>query len=168
MRSILPALGLLIGLFLTPALAEPLPGPTGAAILTVSGEIENTNDGDKAVFDMEMLTAMSAVSFETKTLWTEGVNRFKGVPLADILEAVGAQGAIIRAFAINDYAVEIPIDSVTASTPIIAYEMDGAAMPRRQKGPLWVVYPYDSDPAFRAEVIYSRSIWQLDRIEIAE
>jgi len=38
----------------------------------------------------------------------------------------------------------------------------------REKGPLWVIYPYDSDAKFRTEVIYSRSIWQLDRLAIVQ
>jgi hypothetical protein len=37
----------------------------------------------------------------------------------------------------------------------------------RDKGPLWVIYPYDSDD-YRSEVIYSRSIWQLDRLEVVQ
>ena len=166
MRRILSALGLLLGLLVAPAFAETLPAPKGEAVLTVSGDIVRTNAGDTAVFDMEMLTAMPAISFETTTLWTEGVKTFKGVALADLLDMVGVQDGTIRALAINDYAVEIPVDSLTASTPIVAYEMDGAPMPRRQKGPLWIVYPYDSDVAYQTEVIYSRSIWQLDRLVI--
>jgi hypothetical protein len=46
--------------------------------------------------------------------------------------------------------------------------MDGNAMSVRDKGPLWVIYPYDSDAAYRTEVIYSRSIWQLDRLEVVQ
>ena len=38
----------------------------------------------------------------------------------------------------------------------------------REKGPLWVIYPFDSDPEYQTEVIYSRSIWQLDRIVVEE
>jgi hypothetical protein len=37
-------------------------------------------------------------------------------------------------------------------------------MSLREKGPLWVIYPYDSDPAYRTEETYSRSIWQLNRL----
>jgi hypothetical protein len=36
----------------------------------------------------------------------------------------------------------------------------------RDKGPLWIVYPYDAKPEYRQELIYSRSIWQLDHIEV--
>ena len=38
-------------------------------------------------------------------------------------------------------------------------------MSRRDKGPLWVIYPYHDNIDYRSETIYSRSIWQLDRIE---
>ena len=50
--------------------------------------------------------------------------------------------------------------------PIIAYYTNGEEMSRRDKGPLWVVYPYDSDIAYQTELVYSRSIWQLDRISV--
>ena len=36
----------------------------------------------------------------------------------------------------------------------------------RDKGPLWIIYPYDQNTDYQTEVIYSRSIWQLDRIEV--
>ena len=39
-------------------------------------------------------------------------------------------------------------------------------MTLRDKGPLWLVYPYDADTAYQSEVIYARSVWQLDRIEV--
>jgi hypothetical protein len=35
----------------------------------------------------------------------------------------------------------------------------------REKGPLWLVYPYDLNKAYQSETIYSRSIWQLVRID---
>ena len=50
--------------------------------------------------------------------------------------------------------------------PIIAYMMNGEEMSVRNKGPLWLVYPYDLNHEYRSEVIYSRSIWQLDRIDV--
>ena len=34
-------------------------------------------------------------------------------------------------------------------------------MPVRDKGPLFVVYPYDSDPELRSQKFYSRSAWQV-------
>ena len=41
-------------------------------------------------------------------------------------------------------------------------------MTLRAQGPLWIVYPYDAAEAYRTKVIYARSIWQLDRLHIAQ
>ncbi|WP_330450609.1 hypothetical protein FLP41_10030 [Paracoccus marcusii] len=43
--------------------------------------------------------------------------------------------------AINDYAVQIPVDEVTADYPIVAFQQDGQAMSVRDKGPLWSSIP---------------------------
>ena len=52
--------------------------------------------------------------------------------------------------------------------PIIAYEMNGKPMSRREKGPLWIVYPYDSAAKYRTELAHARSVWQLDRLDVLE
>lgn len=88
------------------------------------------------------------------------------MPLATLLKAVGADGAMLRASAINDYAVEIPVEDAVEGGPIVAYLLNGEPMSVRDKGPLWIVYPFDSAPEYQTEQVYSRSIWQLDRIEV--
>ena len=60
--------------------------------------------------------------------------------------------------------MDIPAESANADAPMVAYHIDGEIMSSREKGPLWVVYPYDQDVKYRTELIYSRSIWQLDRL----
>jgi hypothetical protein len=148
------------------ARADDLPAPQGEVLLTVRGAITATNAGDAALFDRAMLEALPAETFATSTIWTEGVRRFTGIPLATLLEAVGAEGRTLRAVALNDYAVEIPVSDAVAGGPVVAYAMDGAAMSVRDKGPLWIVYPYDADAVWRTEVIYARSIWQLSEVEV--
>ncbi|SFE00813.1 oxidoreductase [Roseivivax sediminis] len=156
-------------LFAAPAaLAQDLPAPDADPLLTVSGEIGCTNDGDSAVFDRAMLESMNPVTIETETIWTDGVQSFTGVPLGEILSAACAEGSAIQATAINDYAVEIPRADWEREGPVVAYLNNGEPMSVRDKGPLWIVYPYDSEPEFQSEVTYSRSIWQLDRIVVTE
>ncbi|WP_245848429.1 molybdopterin-dependent oxidoreductase [Actibacterium ureilyticum] len=150
------------------ARAEGLPAPTGEVILTVTGNITQTNAPDAAQFDLEMLQALDASEIVTDTIWTEGEQVFVGVRLNTLLEHVGAQGETLAAVAINDYAVEIPVSDATDDGPIVAYALNGNAMHRREKGPLWVIYPYAASNKFRSEVIYSRSIWQLDRIDVKQ
>jgi hypothetical protein len=147
---------------------EMLSTPTGDVVLTVSGDIQQTNIGDTAQFDMDMLKAMDAKSFVTTTIWTDGDQTFTGVPLSALLDALGVDSGTLSASAINDYTVEIPVEDETTSQAIVAYMNNGEIMSVRDKGPLWIVYPYDSDDSLWAEVVFSRSIWQLDRIKVAE
>ena len=152
----------------SPATAE-LARPEGPVILTVSGKITETNtDEGTAEFDLEMLRALPSETFTTTTIWTDGEQEFTGVPLNVLLETVGATGSTLRSVAINDYAVEIPVSDAKEGGPIVAYELNGETMSVRDKGPLWIVYPYDSATEYRTEVIYSRSIWQLDRIDVID
>lgn len=149
-----------------PASETPLPMPSGEVVLTVSGRIDATNSGDLAVLDVAALEAMGPVNFETTTIWTDGVQTFRGVPLATLMERLGAEGEMISASALNDYTVEIPLTDAVEGGPIVAFEQNGKQLSVRDKGPLWIVYPYDSRTDYQAEVIYARSIWQLARIEV--
>ncbi|WP_425098403.1 molybdopterin-dependent oxidoreductase [Tropicibacter sp. S64] len=150
------------------ATAEPLPAPDGPVVLTVTGAITETNAEGAALFDLEMLRALGAAEIATDTIWTPRTHRFTGVRLSALLERVGATGTRLSATAINDYSVEIPVSDARADGPIVAYEMDGTVMSRRDKGPLWVIYPFSSSAAYRTEVIYARSIWQLDRMTVLD
>ncbi|MDA7423941.1 molybdopterin-dependent oxidoreductase [Thalassococcus lentus] len=154
--------------FAAPLYSDTLPKPTGPVILTISGEIENTNVDGTAQFDRVMLRALDNAEIVTETIWTPATHTFTGVRLETLLEHVGAKGGLIKATAINDYTVEIPTSDATAGGPIVAFAMDGQQMSRRDKGPLWVIYPFSSSSDYRTEVIYSRSIWQLDRMTIEE
>lgn len=117
-------------------------------------------------FTLSDLKSMPVSRFETTTIWTDGTQEFEGVSLEQLFETLSIDKGTITATAINDYAVEIPMTDAVEDGPIIAYHTNGEEMSRRDKGPLWVVYPYDSDIAYQTELVYSRSIWQLDRISV--
>lgn len=148
------------------AKAGPLAAPAGDVILTVTGAIADTNAPGAAAFDLDGLMALPATTYETSTIWTEGTHRFEGVLLKDLLAAVGGKGRLIRATALNDYTVEIPLDALDLDNALVAYRVDGKPMSVRNKGPLWIVYPFDRAAEFRSEVLYSRSIWQLATIDV--
>ncbi len=122
--------------------------------------------GHVRTFTLQDLSALHAVTFTTTTIWTEGEQTFTGVPLQELVSELGVADGTIVAHAINDYSVTIPVNEALAEGPIVAYLMNGEPMSVREKGPLWIVYPYSSSPEFQNEVIYSRSIWQLNRITV--
>lgn len=146
--------------------AAVLTKPEGQVILTISGEIENGTSGDIAEFDLDTLKQLGTLDIETETPWTEGKIRFTGVLARDVMDLVGATGRSISAIALNDYSVSIPFEDFDKYDVIIATERDGAPMRIRDRGPLWVIYPWSDNAELRNELYYSRSIWQLRSIEV--
>lgn len=143
-----------------------LDAPKERPILTVSGQIGVKNAGETARFDMKMIEALPQHSFTTRTPWFEKPVKFTGPLLADVLAAVKANGTSINAVAINDYTITIPMTDITQYKVIMARLLDDQPMPVREKGPLFVVYPFDTSAALRTSVYYERSIWQLKALEV--
>ena len=148
----------------------PLPEPKGAVILTVSGKIGRGNGTDGANrlvarFDRAMLEALTQGDNVTETPWHDGAPRFTGPKASALIAAVQASGEVVRTVALNDYVVEIPIDDWREDRFILAMSLNGAAMPVREKGPIFVIYPYRGVPKERVGLLYNRSIWQLSRVE---
>jgi hypothetical protein len=125
-------------------------------------------DGTKRHLSLEELDSFRQVAFSTTTIWIDAEVRFSGVPISVILDETGAEGRTLRLTALNDYIIEMPVDELDADAPIVATRMNGETMPVRGKGPFWVMYPFDEDPAYSSEVNYSRSVWQLVQIALRD
>lgn len=151
---------------LSPRPAHALDAPTGPVILTITGHIAHPNAGGAAEFDLAMLRQLPPRSFSTKTPWYPQPREFSGVLLVDLLAAVGAQGNTVKAVALNDYRVDIPIEDLTRNGALLAYLLDGQPMAVREKGPLVIIYPFDDQPELRTALHYSRAIWQLRSLEL--
>ena len=146
--------------------APDLPPLTGRQILAITGLDPARFPGGEVDFDLGRLKALGAEHLHTSTIWTNGVLDFTGVPLVTLTHFLGLTSGKLHAVALNDYTVDIPVSDAVKDGPLLAYALGGKPMPVRDKGPLWIVYPYDQNPAYRNEVIYTRSIWQLEHIEV--
>jgi len=146
--------------------AASLAAPAERPILTISGKISNTNKDGTAQFDRAMLEALGMTAVETTTPWHEGKVRFEGVSMDRLMKHVGAAGQRLIVVALNDYATEIPIEDVSRFNVILALKRNGEYMPVRDKGPLFIVYPFDSNPDLRTQTYYARSAWQVAKIEV--
>ena len=89
---------------------------------------------------------------------------YEGVRVSKLLDLVGATGTTVTALALNDYKTDIPLDDFRKYPALMATKRDGAYMPVKDKGPLFIVYPYDSDPELKHQRFYSRSAWQVARM----
>ena len=148
------------------AAAQDLAKPTGPVLLSVSGNITRTNAPGRADFDRAMLLKLGVDTVTTSTQWTKGTPRFSGVKASKILNLVGAKGTTVRAVALNDYEVSIPISDFRRYPVILAMRMDGKELTRRGKGPLWIVYPRDDHAELRKRELASRWIWQLRKLVV--
>ncbi len=136
--------------------------PRPAVLLTISGAGVN----GEAKFDMAMLAALPQHSFTTKTPWYPTARKFSGPLLRDVLAAAGAQGKVVEAIAINDYKVDIPVEDALRHNLIVARLLDDKPMLLRDKGPLFIIFPFDSNSQLRNSVYYSRSAWQLKALRL--
>ncbi|BAO80034.1 uncharacterized protein conserved in bacteria [Serpentinimonas raichei] len=150
------------------AQVQALERPRDRVVLTISGQIGVSNQGGAAVFDMAMLEALPQHRFATRTPWEPGVVRFSGPLLRDVLALVQARGQRLHATALNDYRITLPLQDARDFDVIIATRMNEQPMPVRTRGPLFVIYPFDSDPQLQHARFYERSIWQLRSIEVIE
>lgn len=164
-RRLFTASALLCALTLSSA-ALALDAPKERPILSISGKIAEKNAGDVARFDMKMIEALPQHTFTTSTPWFDKPVKFTGPLLADVLAAVKASGTSISAVAINDYKITIPAADAAKFKVIVARLIDDKPIPVREKGPLFVVYPFDSSAELRSSTYYERSIWQLKTLDI--
>lgn len=123
-------------------------------------------DDTNVIFNADAIAELPRIEFTTTTPWTMGTHSFSGPSLLSVLREAQADGTNIRLEALNGYSVELPVEQLNTTAPIVADRIDGRSLSIRDKGPLWVVYPYDSDLEFQTEVTYARSVWQLVSITV--
>jgi len=146
--------------------AQALRAPSGAVVLSIGGHIEHANQGERAALDMAMLERLPQHSLTTKTPWFKQARKFTGPLLRDVLSLVGANGTTLRIAALNDYRIDVPSDDTQRFDVVLAHLIDDKPITVREKGPLFMIYPFDSDAALRNPLYYSRSVWQLNSIDV--
>lgn len=149
-----------------PALADDLAAPAGKVVLEVSGAIGHTNGDGVAAFDLDMLEALESRTTVTATPWYDSARSFSGPLGKALIDTVGASGTMLRVTAINDYVTEIPLADLLDHPVILATRIDGERMSVREKGPIFVIYPFDEAPELNNETYYGRSAWQVKSIEV--
>lgn len=143
-----------------------LAAPRERVVLSLSGRISLRNRGDEADFDLDMIAALPQHSFQTRTPWDKLPRKFSGPLLRELLNAVGAQGRTLQAVALNDYKVMIPVEDAQRFDVIVCHRVDDQPMRVRDRGPLFIVYPFDSHTELQNPRYFSRSIWQLRRLDV--
>ncbi|MAZ82647.1 MAG: oxidoreductase [Rhizobiales bacterium] len=131
-------------------------------VLSLDGAVA----GGHVDMTVDEIEALGVEKIETTTPWHDGKVVFEGVPLQRLLEKVGATGTELDIVALNDYRTRVPVEDAAKFGVILASRKEGQPMPVSDKGPLFVIYPFDKYPELRNEVYYSRSAWQVRSITV--
>ncbi len=135
-------------------------------ILSVTGAISGHGGSGRIDFDLKDLEQLGLTKLTTWTPWTEGEVEFEGVWARRLMEAVGAQGTEVEARALNDYVEVIPIDDFHRYDVLLAVRMNGQLMRTRDKGPIWIVYPWSGNPELDDFLTREKSVWQLNALHV--
>jgi hypothetical protein len=146
-------------LSLAMAVAQPV---LADIVLTLERE-----DGEAVELSLEEIEALPQTAFVSHNEFVDAPTVFRGPLVRDVLALGGLNGVeLVRFTALNDYSVDIPASDFAAFDAILAVEANGRRLSRRDKGPLWLVYPMDSHPDLQQHEFVARLIWQVVRVEV--
>jgi hypothetical protein len=166
------------------------PSGRGPALLTVTGDIANSNRGplDPALdqmmhkhqvrfakawaFDYASLLALPPVTIRPTLEYDGKPHTLRGPLVTDVLARAGAapnDKTILILRAVDGYNVELPVAQARARRFIVATHIDGNPMPLGGLGPLWAVYDADRVAEMKALPLPQRFAacpWALYHIEV--
>jgi hypothetical protein len=134
-------------------------------VLTVSRADGNAPPVKFALKDIEKLERKDYLTMLPKALGVSGRHDWQGIPLRAVLKAANARGySQLRVTALDGYEVYLPATDLTRFDPILAYRKDDQYIGILDKGPLFLIYPFDSNPQLQTMEYINRTIWQVNAI----
>ena len=109
--------------------------------------------------------AMPTKTFTTETPWHNGKHVFKGPLLRDVLaKAKVSKGSTLEVRALNDFVTDVPASDAYQYDVILTTHIDGKRITKRDKGPLFIMYPLSERKELNTGMFYNRSAWQIKQI----
>lgn len=147
-----------------------------AAFAAGAGEVDEHDEvaltlsrgpgGEALELTLGDLAAMPQVTIVTENEFSNGLVAYKGPLVRDVVGQLALMDFdSLRFTAANDYYVEIPTADFRNYDVILAMEADGTPLARREKGPLWLMYPITGNDALQDPIYIHRLIWQVTRVE---
>lgn len=142
-----------------------------SAVSSAASDVELTlvaprDSSNLLEFTMAELEALPQVTIVTESEFTDEAAAYRGPLVRDVLEHHGLENEeTLRFTAANDYYVDIPSSDFRKYNAVLALEVDGVQLSRRDKGPLWLMYPLSDHGELMSPVYNTRLIWQVVRIE---
>ena len=116
-------------------------------------------------FTLQQLAALPQASITTATPWTTGKHHYRGIAISTLLQQLQITPQALKVHALNDFWARIPTAVALQYQAILATHVDGQPMPRRNKGPLWIILPLSEHPELNQEKYHNYMVWQARTIE---
>jgi hypothetical protein len=115
--------------------------------------------------DVSELASFPQTEITTSTPWTEAAS-YSGPLVQNVLQYLGLSGDAITAIGADGYQASISWAESESYPPILAITRNGAPMPFREQGPIWLLFPFDDWPSLQNDPWYFRAVWQVVRLEV--
>jgi hypothetical protein len=138
----------------------------GSAVALAQEPVLTITDGNQTVeLSRDDLAQMEQDVIETSSKWIEGVNKFSGPTMTDVLEKAGFAGETVNAEATDKYSLDVPRSHLTGDGAILAISMNDEPLPEDQ-APFWIIFPYDQNPETNDEDHQSWSVYKLAKLTV--
>jgi hypothetical protein len=144
---------------------QPVPAPTGAPVLTLTGRIGTTNGGDGLALDRAALDALGRVRITVYEPWVKQTLNFQGVWLSDLLALARPDPAArtVHVTALDDYQVDLDLAAVMNGGVLLATrDGTGALIRVEDGGPTRIVFAGGVPLGASAD----QWIWSLSTIDV--
>jgi hypothetical protein len=143
-----------------------VPVPADKTILTVTGKIGTTNSGSSIVMDLPTIESLRQIEYKANDPFEKKEFTFRGVLFSELLDLwqVDKSATVLKISALDDYSVELPIETVRKFPLMFALKKDGEYLPLATRGPARIIFPNEKFP-FDSKYD-SQWAWQIKAIEV--
>jgi hypothetical protein len=104
---------------------------------------------------------------ETETPWTDQSTRYEGIPFRTLIPPeTPLDGKEVRLLARNGYLIEVPLSTILKGDGFLAFKADGKWMRLRDKGPVWLIFPFSQHPELNDGEYRRIAVWMLEEIDV--
>lgn len=159
----------LVGGLLMILLSWQLQATTEPVILSVYGDIRiNDRHYDQMDFTLSELQAFTQSNITTAHPWSTEPQSYLGVDMNALFGSLFSNRRVLslQLEALNDFSVAVDWSQVAPFSPILAWQENGKIMTRRNKGPLWLMLPFDRASKVQQANFLHLMAWQLRAIRV--
>lgn len=145
-------------------LPSAIAAPTGAVVLTVTGDIAVHNTGRALDLDLAAIERLGVRSVTVYEPFEKRDIEFEVVDLATVLEAAGVAGRAesIHLTALDDYQMDLSIEDIHDGGVYLATRVGGETIGLDEGGPIRIVF----EDGINAGENPDQWIWSLREVEV--